>query len=860
MVHFAVSSSAVAMTTHLAGAETRFLPFNRGHRMGAGNPPNPKGAASAYLWEEVLAKDNWLGILGRFIHYEKKTKKLPDGSSRVSESIIFPRYHQWQVVRALLSTAKEEGPGRKYLIQHSAGSGKSNSIAWLAHQLIGLHDAKDKRLFDKVIVVTDRTVLDQQLQETIAQFERSRGVVQAIKRDENGGGTKSDKLGEALGGMAGIIVVTIQTFPFVLDAIRDNGGLKEKRFAVIADEAHSSQSGATAQKLREVLTATESSDTEMSADEIIAATLEARKQPINVSFFAFTATPKAKTLEIFGRRPKMDQPASEGNLPRPFHLYSMKQAVEEGFILDVLKNYTTYSAAFRLGAEVDKVKHQRVEARKGRKELMKWARLHPHNISQKVQIIVEHFRAKVAAHLKGQAKAMVVCSGRPDAVRYKLAIDKYLKEQGYANLRTLVAFSGEVIDQDLEGSPFTEGNMNKELRGMDLREAFDGSEYQLMLVANKFQTGFDQPKLCAMYVDKKLSGVDCVQTLSRLNRTTPGKTDTFILDFVNSPDDIKAAFAPYYGEAELLEASDPNDIYDLQSKLLKAGVFDRGEVDLYAEAFFDKKSTQALLSARLQPAVDRFKDAWKRADEAVREKELESRRCEEAGDAEGHKTAEDLLKHLRETRNLLEVFKKDVNSYSRFYEFISQVADLEDAELEKLSVFCRGLYPHLRIGRDGGSIDLSEVEMTHYRLNFLREQQIKLGNGMEVGEESGEYKLKPPTAGGATPKDPTLAFFAELLEKLNDLFIDAKLSDEDRLNYIKTVADKVRSDLDLMDQVNQNSRDQVLRGNFPDAVSKAVMESFDNHQSMATSILSDERILKSFAAAILDLLIKQRGA
>ena len=857
VVHFAVSTQAIAMTTRLEGASTRFLPFNKGKGLGAGNPANPKGYATSYLWEEVLLKDSLLEILGRFVHLEKKTKRRPDGVIETREALIFPRYHQWQVVRRLLSCALAEGAGQKYLIQHSAGSGKSNSIAWLAHQLVCLHREGKTRLFDKVIVVTDRTVLDQQLQETIAQFERTRGVVQVIKREEGGSESKSDKLAEALSGLAGIIVVTLQTFPFVLDEIRKNGGLASKSFAVIADEAHSSQSGATAQKLREVLTAEEMKELEeggeLDSTQILAATLKARQQPGNVSFFAFTATPKAKTLEIFGRRPDMSQPASKDNLPQPFHLYSMKQAIEEGFILDVLKNYITYKTAYRLGGEIDKLKAKAVDKRKGAKELRKWVRLHPHNIAQRVQVIVEHFRENVAPLLNGQAKAMLVTSGRPDAVRYKKAFDKYLSEQGYADLRALVAFSGEVVDKEFAETPFTEANMNPGLRGMDLREAFDSSEYHVMIVANKFQTGFDQPKLCAMYVDKKLSGVDCVQTLSRLNRTFPGKDCTFVLDFANDPEDIQAAFAPYYGQTELKDVSDPNAVYDLETKLYKAGIFERREVEAYAEAFFERKSTQALLSSLLQPAVDRFTGRWKENAAAIRGLEADIKHRQASGDSEGVKQADAQLKVTREDRDLLEVFKKDVNSYSRFYEFISQVADLESPDLEKMNLFCRGLYPHLRTEKDETRIDLSEIEMTHYRLRLLAQQRIDWDKA-EVNEG-----LEPIQPGTAKPKDPAHAFLIELLEKLNDLFTDEKLSEGDRLNYAKTIADKVCENGAVMAQVNANDRDQILRGDFHEAVSGAVMAGFDAHSEMAGQVLSNDKVLRSFAALVLDL-IKMRGA
>jgi len=415
-----------------------------------------------------------------------------------------------------------------------------------------------------------------------------------ISREE-GEGSKSAQLAEALMGNTRIIIVTLQTFPFVLEAIQQQTSLKERRFAVIADEAHSSQTGATARKLRQVLMADEQEeDVEISAEDVLDATLAARSQARNISYFAFTATPKAKTLQLFGPPPDPNQEPGPDNLPEAFHVYTMQQAIEEGFILDVLKRYTTYSMAFRL--EQKQAAEEEVDKGKAATRLYQWVKLHPYNIEQKVQVIVEHFRQHVAAQLNRQAKAMVVTDSRKAAVRYKLALDKYVTEHGYTDVHALVAFSGDVEDKESGPEAFNERNMNPGLKGRDLRDAFDTDEYQVMIVANKFQTGFDQPKLCAMYVDKKLSGVDCVQTLSRLNRTYPGKEDPFVLDFVNKPEDVLAAFKPYYRTAELEDVSDPNLIYDLQEKLEAERIFRREEVEAFADAFFDPRKTQDKLN------------------------------------------------------------------------------------------------------------------------------------------------------------------------------------------------------------------------------------------------------------------------
>jgi len=513
LVHFAVSNRTVMMTTRLQGPSTRFLPFNQGDHGGAGNPANPNGHRTAYLWEQVWQRDSWLEIIGRYLVTQRDSKKKVTG-------LIFPRYHQLDATRKLQAAVLAEGAGQKYLIQHSAGSGKTNSIAWTAHFLADLHDANNHKLFDSVLVVSDRNVLDAQLQEAIFDFERTKGVVATITGE---GGSKSSELAEALGGGKKIVVCTIQTFPFALKAVQELAATQSKRFAVIADEAHSSQTGEAASKLKQLLSAEELKDLadggEVGTEDLLAVQMAARANDKGITYVAFTATPKAKTLELFGRRPNPEQPAGPGNLPAPFHIYSMRQAIEEGFILDVLKNYTPYKLAFKLaneGKEWDEKQVERSEAMKG---LMRWVRLHPYNISQKVAVVVEHFRENVQPLLDGHAKAMVVVGSRQEAVRWQLAIQSYIKDNGY-KLGALVAFSGEVSDPEHLDEPVSENStqLNPNLNGRDMREAFATDEYQILLVANKFQTGFDQPLLCGMYVDKRLGGIQAVQTLSRLNR------------------------------------------------------------------------------------------------------------------------------------------------------------------------------------------------------------------------------------------------------------------------------------------------------------------------------------------------------
>src|SRR5665213_1860504 len=602
LVHFAVSNSEVAMVTKLAGPATTFLPFNRGDNGAKGNPVNAAGGhRTAYLWEQVWARDSWLEILGRYIVAQKDKKKQIN-------KLIFPRYHQLDATRKLQAAVLADGPGGKYLIQHSAGSGKTNSIAWSAHFLADLHDAQHQKIFDTVLVVSDRTVLDSQLADAVFDFGRTTGVVATIKGES---ASKSGELADALAGGKKIVVCTIQTFPFALKAVQELAATEGKRFAVIADEAHSSQTGEAAAKLKALLSAEELQDLadggEVGTEDLLAAQMAVRAGQSGISYVAFTATPKSKTLELFGTRPDPTKPASATNIPAAFHVYSMRQAIEEGFILDVLKNYTPYKLAFKLahdGKELDEKEVERTEALKG---IMRWVRLHPYNIAQKVQVVVEHFKENVAPLLNGTDKAMVVVASRLEAVRWQLAIDKYIKDQGY-KIATMVAFSGEINDPQSGPDPFTETSkiLNPNLRGREMREAFNTDEYQVLLVANKFQTGFDQPLLCGMYVDKRLAGITAVQTLSRLNRAHDGKDTTYVIDFVNDPAEILTAFKTYYETAELSSVTDPHLVFDLRTKLDAAGFYDEFEVNRVVEVELNPNAKQSELAAALEPVVSRL--------------------------------------------------------------------------------------------------------------------------------------------------------------------------------------------------------------------------------------------------------------
>ncbi len=861
LVHFAVSQYEVYMTTRLECEKTVFLPFNKGTKEGgAGNdaPEDVNRYATDYLWNEVLQPDNLLNILARYAHLHIEEKEDWEGRKFKKETMIFPRYHQWDVVNRLINAARSEGPGHKYLIQHSAGSGKSNSIAWTAHQLSSIYNHAGAKQFDSVIIVTDRTVLDEQLQDTIYQFEHVDGVVGRINNKE-GDGSKSEKLASALECSQPIIIVTIQTFPFVLKAIENSVSLKERNYAVIADEAHSSQTGSTARKLKEALMIEAGDEEELTADDILDATIASRRASKNISYFAFTATPKTKTLELFGRLPKPNEEPSKTNKPESYHVYSMRQAIEEGFILDVLKNYTNYKVAYNLALAIQG-SDQEVESKKAKVKLNQWVRLHDYNISQKVQVIVEHFRGKVMGLLGGQAKAMVVTGSRKEAVRYKLGFDKYIVKNDYQNIHAMVAFSGEVeFDENdpngkgLIGEKYTEGNMNPNLKGRDMRKAFDSTDYQVMIVANKFQTGFDQPKLCAMYVDKKLGDVDCVQTLSRLNRIYPGKTEsgTFVLDFFNDPDDILAAFIPYFQTAELADVSNPDLIFDLFDKLRAAGIFQWHEVEQFCEAFFQKSKSNAAVANICKPAVERWKMRYASAIDAYKHAKDVFERAKKTGDAVIIANAEKSFKECKEEKDALEIFKKDLGTFVRFYEFMSQIVDYDNKDLEKLSLYARNLRPMLRetlINDD--DIDLNNIELSHYRLSIIRRQDLHI-----IREDPEMYQLRPgEDLGSSKPKDRKEELISQVISRLNELFITDKLTDNDLVSYAYAIRDKVRENELVMTQIANNTPEQAMLGDFPKAIDNAVMDSSEAHQNQMMQLLSDPSKAANFARVVFDLL------
>ncbi len=828
LVHFAVSNAAAEMTTRLAGLDTTFLPFNQGNAGGAGNPTKA-GIATDYLWKEVWQRDSFLQILGRYLVPVKNAKKQLVGW-------IFPRYHQLTVTRKLVAAVTLEGPGNKYLVQHSAGSGKTNSIAWTAHFLADLHDAKDQKVFDTVIVISDRTVLDDQLREAIMSFERTQGVVAVITGE---GASKSKELAEALSAGKKIVVCTVQTFPFALEEVRKLAATKGKRFAVIVDEAHSSQTNETAAKLKMVLSAAEIAELidggGVSAEDILTAQMTAKAgddEKAGITYVAFTATPKDKTLQLFGTRPDPMRKPAPDNIPAPFHVYSMRQAIEEGFILDVLKTYTSYKVAFSLAHKGKVIESKEVDKAEAMKGIMGWVRLHEYNIAQRVQVVVEHYRKHVAGLLGGQAKAMVVTGSRKEAVRWQKATRKYIADHGY-KIETLVAFSGEVIDLDSGPDPFTEHSkeLNPKLGGQDIRTAFKSGDYQLLIVANKFQTGFDEPLLCAMYVDKRLGGIQAVQTLSRLNRCYPGKDQTYVVDFVNDAADILAAFKPYFETAELSGVTDPYIVNELKAKLDGQALYDTFEVDRVVNvALKGKRAKPSELDAATTPVASRLLTAYAEAKKAFETA---------GGDSKKEKAAKD-------TMDSLILFKSDIATYVRVYGFLSQIFDYGNTDVEKRSIFFRLLYPLLTYGREREGVDLSALKLTAYTIKNIGDPTLNLGTGDPV-------KIDPTDEGGSGEvQDKAKIALSELIAKVNDLF-EGDLTPGDKLVYVNDVIKgKLMESEKLAEQAANNTKEQFA--NSPDLAKEimaAVMDALTAHTAMSKQALESEQLREDMKDVLL---------
>jgi type I restriction enzyme R subunit len=789
LAHFAVDTDLVYVTTRLEGAKTRFLPFNQGKFGGAGNPPVPLtvgGYATAYLWQRVCTRNSVLNLIQHFIH---EVEEEDDKGRKTGErTLLFPRYHQLDAVRRLVSHAREHGLDQRYLIQHSAGSGKSNSIAWLAHQLSVLHDAEDRRVFDSIVVVTDRRVLDRQLQRTVRQFEKTLGVVENID-------TTSRQLKEALESGKTIIVTTLQKFPVIAEQISELAG---SRFAVIIDEAHSSQSGESTKSLKTVLAAgsleeaeREDSKEEDDLEDRIVAEMKKRGRLANLSTFAFTATPKPKTLELFGNQLR------DGKF-EAFSLYSMRQAIEENFILDVLENYTTYKVYWSLLKKIKDDPHY--DREKATYLLRSFVDLHEHAIQKKVEVMVGHFANQVARRINGRAKAMIVTRSRLHAVRYKLAVEKYLHEQGHS-FKALVAFSGKVRDG---GVDYTEANMNG-FSESKTAQTFKLPEYRLLIVANKFQTGFDQPLLHTMYVDKKLGGVNAVQTLSRLNRVHPGKNETMVLDFANDSDEIQKAFQPYYEKTLLSEATDPHLLYDLQRQLLGFRVYAEEDVDGFARLFFNPKATQDQLYTALRPLVDRFEEL-------------------------GHEEQTD--------------FRGQLTDYVRMYSFLSQVLTFTDADLEKLYVFARLLRRYLPARKDDLPREVQRnIDMESYR--------IQRTGGGKISLERGQAEVDPQRPKGALTLSPEdIEPLSRIIRELNERF-GTDFTGEDRV-FIRQLEEKLAEDAALTASIRANTPENA-RLTFDHVVTDRLQDMVDTNFKFYKRVTDD----RDFAKYFLDWLFER---
>ncbi|MGF9992357.1 DEAD/DEAH box helicase family protein [Bacillus mycoides] len=796
LVHFAVDLYEVYMTTRLQGEKSYFLPFNQGSNGagnvgGKGNPLNSEGYQTSYLWENVLCKDRLMEILHKYIHYDKK-----------KDEMIFPRYHQLDVVTKLLVDVKEKGTGKNYLIQHSAGSGKSNSIAWLAHRLSGLHDNQDEKIFQSIIVITDRKVLDSQIQDTIYQFDHVLGVVECIDDKK-----KSADLRDAINNGKRIIITTLQKFPVIYKEINKN----DSKFAIIVDEAHTSQTGEAAKKLKKALGNTdeileeyrqlegEMEDNTPDYEDKLVDELISHGTLSNLSFFAFTATPKEKTLQLFGEK-------QQDSSYRAFHIYSMRQAIEENFILDVLKNYTTYKRYYNIVKTA--ADNPDLETTKATKQIARYESLHPHNLAQKTAIMVEHFRSVTQHKIGGRAKAMIVTASRLHAVRYLFEFKRYIESQGYKGLDVLVAFSGTINDREEE---WTEEKINKDKNGERIKESqlvekFNGEEFNMLIVAEKYQTGFDEPLLQTMFVDKKLSSVKAVQTLSRLNRTMKGKNDTFVLDFVNTAEEIQEAFQPYYEATVLEKETDPNVIYDLKSKLDEFQIYQEIEIERFVTSFYgkDEKNVQGMLTACIKPALDRY------ATKVQEEKEL---------------------------------FKSELGTFIRIYSFIVQVCRMFDKDMQKFFDYAKFLQKCLP--KDGTEqLDLNDkVILQFYKLQKSSEGSIRL--------ESREGNV-PPIKGGAGGKEKKKDTLVAIIEKMNKRF-GTQFSEQDKVLEQMKVDFAKNEKMVNAAKANDKSLFKILyEKNFTDIA----MNRYEENDSFFISLFTDEKKLNFVMDMMQDVLFR----
>jgi len=791
LVHFAVDNNLAYMTTKIDGMKTYFLPFNRGHNNGAGNSPIEGKFATYYLWEDVFTKDSLAELIARFMHVAVEKKKDPK-TGRVSkkETLLFPRYHQRDVVRRLIADARDNGAGKNYLIQHSAGSGKSNSIAWTAHNLSDLHDNEDRKVFDKIIIITDRRVLDKQLRDTVSQFEQQRDVVKGV--------TRSSELREALQDKTKIIVSTLQKFPVIVE---DMEKLQGKTFAVIVDEAHSSQSGESTKALKQTLSKLEDAEHEDEANQEIDPETQfaldaqaARGRLPHVSFFAFTATPKEKTLELFGQK------ASDGKFS-PFSLYSMKQAIEEGFILDVLKNYTTHKMYFELAQRAKEVDPE-FEKKKAYRLAVSYADLHEHGIEKKAELMVEHFRSQIERQIEGKAKAMIVTKSRLHAVRYYLAVRDYLARQGYPE-KAVVAFSGTVIDASRGGIEYTEAGLNG-FSETETVDKFDDDEHKFLIVANKYQTGFDQPKLAVMYVDKKLGGVATVQTLSRLNRTMgKAKDNVFVLDFVNDAEDVQKDFQPYFTSTILSASTDPNILYDLKRDITSKGVFGTEQVQQHYQLLLSgDQNNQAVVAGLLDEAVQ----AWEGLDDDDKEE-----------------------------------FRDKSVDFVRKYAFIAQLFDFGDADLEQFYEYLRNLVKKLPKIKDPLPTEL---------LDYIDLSSIAISKGKKasIGLVDTETELDPMSSNSRSGKLPDeLERLSLIVKSINEQFGLPEGMEEDGMLLVSRIRERV----DVKKAITNNPKG-AAREHFNEVLQEELMKMFRERADFYKKLDEDVALKDTIAEKIFE--------
>lgn len=772
LVHFAMSNEKIYMTTKLVGSKTRFLPFNKG----IVNPDVDGDYKTSYLYTEILQKNQLSRLINNFIFEE-------------DEIVIFPRYHQLDCVNMLLTNPE---PGHDYLIQHSAGSGKTKTIAWLAHGLLNKFDDNNKRIYDMVIVISDRKVIDAQLQDQVKAIERKQGVVEKIDKD-------SRQLAEAIHSGTNIVVTTLHKFSYIMDKIDD---VEDRNYAIIVDEAHSSQTGSHARHLREGLTSAEADadvldEAEDEFDEELIRHMEKRRNTPNLSFFAFTATPKAKTLEMFGYK----DPSFEDF--RPHHLYSMKQAIKEGFILDVLKNYLTYPTYFKLVKTIEDDPEFNEE--KAKKVLRRFVELHPHAIHEKTEIILDHFMNSTRHKIKGKAKAMLVTSGRKEAVLYKQEFDREIKEKKLP-IKTLAAFTGTIKQDTVE---YTEVNIN-DIGKKSIKEAFRGDDYKILIVANKFQTGFDEPLLQTMYVDKKLNGVAAVQTLSRLNRIAPNKNDTLVIDFANDTEVIRKAFEPYYGETTLEEETDYKKLYELQENIYDFYLFDEEKVGDFVKAY-TKGIEQAELHNFLSEPVNRFRG--------------------------------------RDKEDQVE-FKKKIRRYQSIYSFMAQLLPFSDLSLEKLYIYLKFLSKVLPTINEPLPFNvLEDVDMDSYKIDTHDE-----GASIILGESEGTLKPMSPSDPGYRPEEQTR--LSQILETLNEAF-STDFTDADRL-LVSQITGNMLSDEDLMNKVRNNPKENVA-AIFDKFFDKELVNIFNSNESFYNKINTNEQLRDRLKRDLLDLVYEEQG-